>query len=160
MGDMGLTHKGPWLLEGLINVPMIWRVPGGRAGGRADGLFSSCDIAPTILSLLGADLPRAMDGIAQADLVRAGTGRREAAFVEYRTPQGDNLRTVVTPDWKLTYYAGKEYGELYDMARDPPEARNLHADPACAPRRGELEKRLLDELVLREDYRLHPTAGA
>ncbi len=160
MGDMGLTHKGPWLLEGLINVPMLWRVPGGARAARAEGLFSSADVAATILELLGVEVPPAMDGIAQGDLVRGGPGRRDAAFVEYRTPAGENLRTIVTPDRKLTYYAGKEYGELYDMAAELPEARNLYDDPAFAAERAGLEKRLLDEMVLREDYRRQPVAGA
>ncbi|KPK84862.1 MAG: hypothetical protein AMJ81_04685 [Phycisphaerae bacterium SM23_33] len=137
MGDCGLLLKGPWLLEGLINVPMLWRVPGGAAGARSDGLFSSCDVAPTILA-----------------------SRRDAAFVEYRTPEGDNLRTIITPSRKLTCYGGQDYGELYDMTADVPEARNLYASKACAEDLRALERRLLQELILREDERLWPTAGA
>ncbi len=165
MGDFGITHKGPWHTEGLINVPMLWRVPaasGGSpvAGASSAGLFSSCDVAPTVLALLGAEVPRAMDGLAQDDLVRGGEGRRDAACVEYRTPQGDNFRTIVTSDRKLTYYPGADYGELYDMTAGPPDARNLWRDPAFAGDRARLQQRLLDELILREDYRLWPTAGA
>ncbi|KKK91740.1 hypothetical protein LCGC14_2709910, partial [marine sediment metagenome] len=62
MGDCGLIFKGPFLLEGLINVPMIWRVPGAAAGARQSGLMNSCDIAPTVLDLLGVEVPGVMDG--------------------------------------------------------------------------------------------------
>jgi len=162
MGDCGLVLKGPWLMEGLINVPMIWRVPGGPAGQRTEELFSSCDVAPTILELLGAEVPRAMDGLSQAGMIRGGRGRREAAFIEYRPrrPVPMNLRAVVTPDRKLVYYAGEAFGELYDLAAGSPDLRNAYDDPAWAADRAELEGRLLDELILRDDRRLWPTAGA
>ena len=162
MGDGGLVLKGPWLLEGLIRVPMIWRAPGGAAGVESAELFSSCDIAPTILELLGLEVPRAMDGLAQAELIRGGPGRSDAALVEFRYvhPEPGNLRSIVTADRKLTYYAGADCGELYDMTAEVPEARNLYDDPALAAERAALETRLLDEMILLEDYRLMPTRGA
>ena len=122
--------------------------------------MSSADIAPTILGVLGREVPRAMDGLDQADLVRGGESVRDAAYIEFRTPDGGDLRTLVTDDRKLTYYAGKDYGELYDMTADLPDARNLWADPDHAGDRAALQQRLLDELILRDDYRLAPTAGA
>ena len=93
-------------------------------------------------------------------------GRRDAAFVEYHMVKDMcggprmNVRTVITPDRKLTYYAGKGFGELYDMTAERPEQRNLYDDPARAAERAALEKRLLDEQILREDERRKPTAGA
>jgi arylsulfatase A-like enzyme len=125
-------------------------------------LFNSCDIAPTVLSLLDQPVPRAMDGVAQGDLVRGGPGRREAAFVEFKSMYRPelNLRTIVTADWKLTYYAGCDFGELYDMNADVPEARNLYDAPAHAVVRAELENRLLTEAVLSHDRRLWPVCHA
>jgi len=165
MGDCGLLYKGPFLLEGLIRVPMVWRVPGAPAGVRSEALFSSCDIAPTILALLGLEVPAAMDGLAQVELVRGGRGLREAAFVEFKSMYRPelNLRTVVTADAKLTFYAGLEMGELYDMSgrtSSPPEARNFYHDPAWAGRRAELEHKLLEEAILSHDKRRVPSCHA
>jgi len=165
MGDCGLSYKGPFLLEGLIRVPMVWRVPGAPAGVRSNALFSSCDIAPTILALLGLEVPAAMDGLAQVELVRGGRGLREAAFVEFKSMYRPklNLRTVVTADAKLTFYASLEMGELYDMSgrtSSPPEARNLYHDPAWAGRRAELEHKLLEEAILSHDKRRVPSCHA
>ncbi|OPX24185.1 MAG: hypothetical protein B1H04_02595 [Planctomycetales bacterium 4484_123] len=161
MGDCGLLYKGPFLLEGLIRVPMLWRVPGAARGVRSDGLFSSCDIAPTILSLLGLEVPAAMDGLAQPDLVGGGNGLRDAAFVEFKSMYRPelNLRAIVTADEKLTFYAGLETGELYDL-NGAGEARNLYHDPAWAQRRAELEHALLVEAVLSHDKRHLPTCHA
>jgi hypothetical protein len=101
-----------------------------------------------------------MDGLPHSALGRGGPGPRDAAFVEYRTPQGDNVRTIVTADRKLTYYPGQSYGELYDLTAALPELRNVYDSPAYARDRARLEKRLLDELMLRDDRRLWPTSGA
>jgi len=65
-----------------------------------------------------------------------------------------NLRTIVTADRKMTYYAGLPYSELYDMSAAVPEARNLYDDPRLAADRARLERRLLDENILDQDRRL------
>ena len=162
MGDCGLLYKGPFHLEGLINVPMIWRVPGGAGGVHSDGLFNSADIAPTILALLGVEIPAATDGLVQEDLVRGGAARRDAAFVEFKSMYRPelNLRTIITPERKLTYYGGLDCGELYDMAAEVPERRNLYDDPACAAERAQLEGRLLQQEVLLQDQRRQPHSHA
>lgn len=162
MGDCGLIFKGPFLLEGLIRVPMIWRVPGAAEGAVGSGLFNSVDVAPTILRLLGMDVPDGMDSPGQVDLVGEARGGREAAFVEFKSMYRPelNLRAIVTADRKLTYYAGLEVGELYDMTADVPEARNLYADAAWAAERAHLEGRLLDEAIARQDASLQPTCHA
>jgi len=158
MGDCGLLFKGPFHLEGLIGVPMIWRMPGGPAGLRSSGLFNSCDIAPTILELLGIDAPTAMDGLAQADLLRDGRSKRDAAFVEFKSMYHEelNLRTIITANRKLTWYPSSDVGELYDMTAETPEAINRWHDPAFANDRHGLQRRLLDELILRQDDRTQP----
>jgi len=180
MGDCGLIFKGPFHLEGLVRVPMIWRVPKSkgvegpsrdrtvagtsahRPGRRSQGLFSSCDIAPTILAILGFDVPHGVDGLAQPELVTGGKGRREAAFVEFKSMYRPelNLRTLVTADRKLTHYAGQAYGELYDMTAAVPEAQNLWGDPKFAADRAALEQRILDEEILHQDNRLRPRCHA
>jgi len=163
MGDAGLMFKGPFLLEGLINVPMIWRVPGGSRGVRSAELMNTADVAPTLLELLGRPVPRAMDGLAMADLARTGSGgTRDAAIVEFKSMYRPelNLRTVITAEEKLTYYAGCDFGELYDMTAEDPEARNLYDDPARAGRRQALIERLLADAVAGEDERTWPTSGA
>ena len=162
MGDCGLIFKGPFLLEGLIRVPMIWRVPRGARRAHSQGLFSSCDIAPTILALAGIDVPPAMDGLAQPELAAGGSGRRDAAFVEFKSMYRPelNLRTIVTADRKLTYYAGLPCGELYDMTAAVSEARNLYGDANMAGERQALELRLLAEEIIRQDRRRAPLCHA
>ena len=67
---------------------------------------------------------------------------RETLYME----AGD-IRCVRRGDWKLAHYAGRDYGELYDLAADPWERRNLWDDPACREVRDDLRLRLLDEII-------------
>ena len=64
LGDHGLWMKGPFLYEGLINTPLLMHIPG-ISPRVSEGLVSSVDITPTILDLLGFEIPAYVDGISQ-----------------------------------------------------------------------------------------------
>ena len=61
------------------------------------------------------------------------------------------LKTVQTREWKMTVYAGQEYGELYDLRNDPHEFRNLWDAPEQGRVKAELRARMVDLLVGSED---------
>jgi arylsulfatase A-like enzyme len=58
-----------------------------------------------------------------------------------------DMRTLRTPEWKLTVYAGQPYGELYDLVNDPGEVVNLWDDPNHAPVRQEMTLKLLSRVI-------------
>jgi len=60
------------------------------------------------------------------------------------------LKTIRTKKWKLTYYAGKPYGELYDLENDPKEFTNLYGQEKYRDIQENLKQILLDELILTE----------
>jgi arylsulfatase A-like enzyme len=64
-------------------------------------------------------------------------------------PQLDT-RMVVTQQWKYVFRPG-DIDELYDLATDPDELRNLAGEPACAPVLSELRARLADWMHETED---------
>ena len=51
---------------------------------------------------------------------------------------------VRTEAWKLVFYPGEPYGELYHLEEDPDELYNLYDDPAQAGARGEMVERMMD----------------
>ncbi|UQZ81131.1 Arylsulfatase [Paenibacillus konkukensis] len=59
-------------------------------------------------------------------------------------------KAIRTNDWKLCVYANGE-GELYDLKQDPHELRNRFDDPACAGVRTDLERKLLQWTMDKED---------
>lgn len=54
---------------------------------------------------------------------------------------------------KLVHYPGQSYGELYDVANDPEEIRNLYDDPEYRALRDQMRCDLLDRLIATEGSR-------
>jgi arylsulfatase A-like enzyme len=165
LGDHGLLLKGPMMFEGAVRVPLIVRWPGVvPAGRRCDELVQWHDLGPTVLEAAG--LPPQPRGQAQSLLPLArgdadATGRGWA-ICEYRNsghPYDPPVHTTMLRrgDHKLVVHHGPpataraRTGELYDLARDPDECRNLWDDPQHRELRTELQEYLLDALVATED---------
>ncbi|RUL87688.1 sulfatase [Tautonia sociabilis] len=141
------------LYEGGIRVPWIFRWPGTiAAGSESVEPILSVDLYPTLLELAGGDPPagQPLDG---ENLVPMLTGKadsidRPALFWHFPgylgAGQGQWRTTPVSVirsgDLKLLQFLEHGTIELYDLARDLGESRNL------AGERPEEVKRLLEEL--------------
>ncbi|OPZ24889.1 MAG: Arylsulfatase [Lentisphaerae bacterium ADurb.BinA184] len=153
LGDHGLWMKGPFHYEPLVRVPLIVRWPAGfRGERRIPALISHTDIAPTALAAAGQEPPADVDGTDALPLLRGETDRiRDAALIEcIDDPRHLRLKTLVTDTRKLTWYAGRRDGELYDLEDDPREKRNRWDDPRYAADKATLLGRLLDMTEPRE----------
>lgn len=155
--DHGLLKKGPYLYEGLVRVPMVWRWPKGLPQKQAvDGLFSLADVTPTVLEMIGLDPWAEVEGKSQVSILCGETRSvRDAALVEYyhgRRLPGDGLRAkaLVADRWKLIFYPGESYGELYDLETDPGEFENRYDLPEAAGVRAVLMAQLMDEVKARD----------
>lgn len=141
-GAHGLTGK--WLMyEESIRVPLIIRdprLPPQRRGQRCEEMALSIDLAPTMLALAGVSLPARMQGRDLGPLVRGEpVAWREDWYYEHtyanppqhRIPQTEGVRTK---QWKYTRYTDQTppYEQLFDLAADPQELRNLAGNPAHA----------------------------
>lgn len=159
LGDHGLWKKGPYLYEQLIRIPMMLRWPAAFARGVVSpSLFSQVDIAPTCLAAAGLPLPGNLDGLDAGPLLRGERASlRDSVLVEcIDDPDTLRLKTIVTTDRKLTWYAGQPWGELYDLANDPGELVNRWDDPAMASEKADLLRRLLDQTEPTEALRRAP----
>jgi len=161
-GDHGLLFKGPFMYDALTRVPFIMRIPElGQhgepvgligAGQARDELIGHVDIAPTILDLAGVELPDSVEGRSLLPVLRRQAEPRSAILTEFHSGYRPdlNIKTIHTPEWILSYYPGKPYGELYDRQRDPNQFVNLYDKPELRSVRDELIVQLLDELCLTE----------
>jgi choline-sulfatase len=138
LGEHGLPFKGPFMYEPLIRIPLVVCAPGLEAAVR-DDLAASIDLSPTVASLAGLRWPGTVNG---RDLSR-GPANRDALYLEYYAKQKwiNPIRTIRTRRWKLNWYDSGNR-ELYDLAADPDEARNLAAEPAASKTLRELKARL------------------
>lgn len=137
LGDHGLWFKGPFLYEGLINVPLIC-VDHAHRGITSERLVSLVDIAPAVCEMLGIDPMPWADG--QSFL--PGKERRESCLVEYRNGYRSlgrdfSLCAHVTESDKLIRYEDG-FCEYTDFETDPEEKKNLAHNP---DRREIVEKR-------------------
>ncbi|MEX2174218.1 MAG: sulfatase-like hydrolase/transferase [Pirellulaceae bacterium] len=142
------------LYEGGIRLPFIARWPGQVPAGRTDEttVLSAVDLFPTLCKLAAAPLPEetAFDG---EDLSAAMWGqsvaRTRPLYWEYGRndqsfgyPKGrDRSPNVAIREgkWKLLVQASGEGAELYDLAADPRETKNVSEEhPDVASRLGEL----------------------
>jgi len=120
-GDyMGFHHtllKGGYMYDPLVKVPLIVKPAGGTGPGTvSDALVSNVDVAPTILSMAGCDVPAEMAGI---DLTARPAGR-DAVFAD-----ADRHYMVRTKDRKLLLCPDLADSLLFDLGRDPLEMDNL-----------------------------------
>jgi arylsulfatase A-like enzyme len=137
--------------EESIRVPLIIRGPGIPAGSVSDELVVNADLAPTIVDATGAPPGLTMDGRSLLPIAADPDRRRGRALLFETgpaTPQ--NYAAVRTHRYKYVEYATGDR-ELYDLAIDPYELDNRHADPAYA----DIVRRLAGRLAV-----LRSCAGA
>lgn len=136
--------------DGCIRIPMVACGPGFTGGRVVSDIASLIDMAPTILTAGGVDVPESMRGRALQQVVHSAPADwpREA-FLQISESQCG--RAIRTHKWTYSITAGPsradsaEYHEdfLYDNEADPYQHANLIADPAYADVRAELQSRLL-----------------
>lgn len=130
LGDHGEDEHGIFLYDEAVRVPFLLNLPR-EAGPRAvASSVSLIDVAPTLLDLAG--LP-ALPDVEGASLMPCAHGAafaaRKAEYCETYCPEFNYdhsaLQALRTSRWK---YIRAPEPELYDLARDPEERRDLHAE--------------------------------
>lgn len=137
----GYLYHSCSVYQSALHVPLGISAPGLIApGARVPQTVELVDVAPTLLALLGLPaLPEVHGKSLVPYLERPGEGGRGLpAYSEYGETR---LRTVLDQGWKLVYnpegvepvcipgappgHYPIERVELYDLARDPRESRNV-----------------------------------
>jgi arylsulfatase A len=132
------THNTPYragkgfLYEGGLRVPAIMRWPGQVPAGRTmDTPIISTDWVPTLLELCGVKPPVPLDGGSLAGLLRGGELAARPLlwhFPHYTNQGGRPGGAIRDGDWKLIEYYEDGRAELFNLARDVGETRDLAAE--------------------------------
>ncbi len=138
LGEHGLGDKRS-LYEESIRIPMLARYPRAFPRGRVvDEMVLNLDLAPSWLDLAGLPSNPGMQGRSWRPLAEARPVAWRSAFLaqyfrENTFPTTPTTVAVRTPTAKLIRYPGHdEWTELFNLADDPYETRNLARDPAHA----------------------------
>ena len=166
-GDFGLLFKGPYHVDGLMRLPLIWRpAPSARvAASVVSAPVGLVDLAPTFCTIAGVDVPPWMQGqTLPASSVDAAPERVLTEWDSELFGVAVHLRTITRGSWVCTAYLpgtvhdGTE-GELYDLDDDPLQRVNRWDDPACRAVRDDLLADLWDsQPAPGPDPRLHLVA--
>jgi arylsulfatase A-like enzyme len=142
LGDHGWDHHRI-LYQEQIRVPLIVRVPGAKQAAEVADLVRTIDIYPTVLDYLGVLAPKPVSGASLRPLIEGRPDPPRIAFADQINgydwnasmvdshPQFDFLYCAMDRDWKLIYRPSHpDASELYEIARDPREEKNLFRERA------------------------------
>jgi arylsulfatase A-like enzyme/Tfp pilus assembly protein PilF len=119
LGDHGEATHGMLLYDSTLRVPLVMAGP--NIDSRLPSLpVSLASLAPTVIGVAGVSIPRSMR---LPSLLSADKPADPVAETEYPRSAGWHALTALADDrWKLIVSSERE---LYDLASDPGETRNL-----------------------------------
>lgn len=157
LGDHSIYLKGPFFYDCSVRVPLIVHWPGRVLAQESQALVELLDLPQTLLDAAGLPHHPGMMGKSLWPLLTGqATAHRDSVYCEYYNAcNGHNgdfeqpaMATMLrTRDHKLVVAHGEGEGELYDLAADPDELRNLWHDPAHLGTKAELLTQLADRLA-------------
>jgi len=174
LGDHWLWWKGAYHYKGCSNVPLIINWEGKLPSNKVVyDYVQQTDIFPTIMEMVGLPVHPGVQGISlnnitQSDLNASGY---EFAYVESyhggavspefyeiqnrpvpeKAEDPLNVFTIRNDQWRITLCAGQEYGELYDLSKDPNEFNNLWDNADYKEIRDQLMHKLIARIVQTRD---------
>ncbi|GAA3403219.1 sulfatase-like hydrolase/transferase [Paenibacillus hodogayensis] len=158
LSDNGFNcgHHGIWgkgngtfplnMFDTSVKVPALFSQPGRIPQGRVcDELVSGYDFMPTLLAYVGLPLPETevarLPGRSFLELLegREGASREHVVIYDEYGP----VRMIRSKNWKYVHRYPYGPHELYDLAADPGERRNL-AEGAWPERQPDIAARLIE----------------
>lgn len=138
-------HNGRYLYRPLIHIPLIIYLPLQQTGGRIYCNAEQVDIAPTILDLIGVEIPGWMEGESlRSALSGASSVDRPKFSMQLTEPGADYTFGIIRGRYKFIYYSRNQKRELFDRENDPGELNNITS----------LEREKADELYRAMSTRL------
>jgi arylsulfatase A-like enzyme len=130
-GEHKVYFHGQDLFDEQLRIPLIISVPG-YPPLVSDDTVAAVDLAPTLVELAGAPVPRSFRGRSLLPLVAGRTLPARPIYGELMpaTAWPHHAVMMIDANRKLIHRVSERRWELYDLGRDPGEKRNLVDDPA------------------------------
>lgn len=156
LGDHG--HSQKWnMYEQSVRVPLIVWSPQRLAGrGEVPALVQAFDVVPALLAAADVEVPPWFETHSVMPALRGEAfAGRSAVYAEQGRDVvfrfADFVSMLRTDRWKLVHFMGEPFGQLFDLAADPDEERDLWSDPGCRATRRALVS-ALHEWRMRSAY--------
>ena len=138
-----------------MKTPLVFSGPGIPRDASSDAFAYLLDVFPTVCELTGVGAPEQVEGKSLAGVWR---GEKQKVRDSVYTAFAKVMRAVRDDRWKLIRYPQINKSQLFDLADDPYELRNLADDPMHADRAAEMmdllarwQQRTGDQLPLTSD---------
>jgi arylsulfatase A-like enzyme len=124
-------HSGPYLHNGLIHIPLLIHLPGQRQAVRVYQPAQQVDLLPTILDLVGAQVPDGVDGISLRPVLEGHKLERSFIYSMNLEPNRvfDPIQkgtvAIIDGEYKYVYQLEKQQESLYRYKTDELEEHNL-----------------------------------
>lgn len=149
LGEHGWFDKR-WMFEESYRTPLLIEWPGvTKPGSVNNDMVSNLDFAETILDMAGVKVPSDMQGMSMVPVLKGNTPadwRKEHYYHYYEYPGSHMVKRhygMSTERYKLIhYYYDIDEWEMFDLASDPQEMRNVYNDSAYSDVKEDLKKRL------------------
>ncbi len=137
-GDYACEHdimeKAPGICsDAITRIPMIWQWRGClKSGHVAEEIVETVDMSQTLCSLCGLEPIETSDGCDISHLLKGGSGQVHrigvTEFALSKSVRKGKYRLVYYPRSMFADEYPDGFGELYDLAADPWEMKNLYFD--------------------------------
>lgn len=144
MGDFGMVEKLQCLTDSLMRVPLFVKPPvKDFKGFSCDDPVTNIDIASTCLTTAERDVPNELQNFPYNcywdDKITKKV--RNYIYMEAR-----DMRGILKDGIKTVHYVDRDYGELYDMNKDPLEKDNLWNDDRYLGQKLEAYKLMMNNM--------------
>jgi arylsulfatase A-like enzyme len=143
-GEHKVYFHGQNLTEEQIRVPLIVAVPGQKpvVSDEEAGLI---DVGPTLVDLVGVKPPANLHGRSLLPIIQGGSLSPRPIFSELlpSTATPDHEVVIVDRGKKLVHKVSAHRFELFDLATDPRQLKNVAEDPSYQKAFAELKTKLL-----------------
>jgi len=151
LGDHNLWRK-TYAYEGSAHIPLLVRLPKSMRSGKRDVVEEPVqlqDIMPTVLDVLGLDIPNTVDGASLYGLIRGDrTGWREFVHGEHSPCYSMEQEMQYLTDGRHKYIWFPRLGteQLFNLQDDPGECHDLSDRADCQEELLKWRLRLIDLL--------------
>jgi len=137
--DHGDFEHGHTVYEELIEVPLLIKLPGNSPTGVVPGRFSTVELAPATLALTGSEPATCLPEPALLNVLAKNEGVEDEPILAQGTVYDDFQTALIMDDYKWIHYEILGQEELFDLAVDPQEHRELQYElPEVAARARQL----------------------
>jgi arylsulfatase A-like enzyme len=129
------------LYEETIDIPLFIHSPNIKPG-TYKGLTSAVDLMPTVMDLMGQEIPSFVEGNSLLPMMKntSTAGRKYVVSTHQFVNLGESVRsvddisrvmsassstTVTTEEWSLLYEVEQGQSELYNLKSDPKQLKNV-----------------------------------